>query len=136
MTEPAEGPPPRRVEDWTTVPGHVVTKTSPMFCGCGEWRAGNGTRAEQLAEARRHLRDAWPVLVPKNAGESRSAWRERIAVEHHAALEERHRLEERDGLLRPTPEGGEFPVLTGDYSAADDRVEVLEWWLDAPPFED
>ncbi len=129
MTEldPDEGPPPRAVHPWTQVAGHTyVRRPGRSFCSCG-W-ANDGPRTGQQIED--HLRDAWPILVPEEEGESRSAWRDRVVLAHANALQERERLWTEYGMGNPIEPGQPLPVMTQDYVRADERVQVLEWHLE------
>lgn len=133
MTEldPAEGPPPRTVHAWTQVAGHTyVRRPDRSFCSCG-W-ANDGSRAGQRIED--HLRDAWPILVPRGEGEARSVWRDRVALAHADAPRERERLWNKYGMGNPVLPGQPFPVITRDYARADERVQVLEWQLEQIPW--
>jgi hypothetical protein len=131
VDRPEEGVPPRAVQAWTSVRGHTIAGTQGRYvCSCGEWRAETDSGSEAEAQRMEHLRNAWPVMVPREPGERRDSWRERIAAAHDEALQERHRLEARDHLLEPTREGQPFPIISREFSAADERVTVLEWWLD------
>lgn len=132
MTEldPDEGPPPRTVHPWTQVVGYLtVRRPERSFCSCG-W-ANGGARTGQRVED--HLREAWPILVPQEQGESRSAWRNRVAAAHSDALRERKALGSEHGMGNPIQPGQPFPVMTQDYVRADERVQVLEWQLDQIP---
>lgn len=122
--------PPREVHPWTAVLGHVIVRSGRRFCSCGAWRAQDRPPGQQDAEAAEHLRTAWPDIAPTGPGEDLASWRQRLAREHRAALEERHRLEERDGAMRATREGEAFSVPGDELSAADNRVEILQHWLD------
>lgn len=122
---PSDGVPPRRVEPWTQITGHVVVANRPQaFCSCGERapRDWAGTGREWRDE---HLRDAWPELVPRLEGESFEDWLDRIALEHSEAL--RAVAEP----LRPLRDGQPIPVMSAADMAADDRLEVLEHQLNA-----
>lgn len=116
--DPDEGPPPRVVQPWTRVTGHVVT-AGGRFCSCG--------RSSSSGEAAvAHIRDAWPLLVPKEDGEDLGTWRQRIAVAHGEALEERERIWQEHGMGEPTLPGQPLPSIPDAWARADDRVQVLE----------
>lgn len=122
---PADGVPPRRVEPWTQVTGHVVVTDRPQaFCSCNERapRDWAGTGREWRDE---HLREAWPELVPQREGETYDDWLSRIAVEHGTTL---------DALIpdeRPLRDGEPIPVMRAKDVALAERLEVLEHQLNA-----
>lgn len=125
-----DGVPPRRVEAWTQVSGHVVVTDRPRaFCSCGERspRDWGGTGAEWRQQ---HLGEAWPILVPRADDESLGDWLNRIALEHSEAMRVEDRIGSRLGLDRPVEPGQPYPVITAEYAAAGERVEVLEHQLD------
>jgi len=127
--DPEIGPPPRNVQPWTHVAGHEVIRRPPgrSFCSCGHWSyEGPGNHRAEVDE---HIRTAWPILVPRLAGETRSDWRNRVARAHEEALLVREGFINRDGLDQPTRPGASFPLLSVDFSNADDVVTVLEWQL-------
>jgi len=122
----ADGVPPRQVEAWTQVSGHVVVADRPRaFCSCGERspREWGGTGREWRQE---HLREAWPILVPRNGDEPYGDWLNRIALEHSKAVQVEDRVYRHLGLDRPVEPGQPFPVITAEYAVAGERVEVLE----------
>jgi hypothetical protein len=121
------GIPPRQVLRWTRVAGHVIVRTErPPFCSCG-WHAEARAGADEAIDE--HLREAWPILVPKKDGESPAAWRTRVALLHEeaiqasAALWAEHRMD--DGI-RP---GGSIPEIPRDWAMADERVQALDHQL-------
>jgi hypothetical protein len=123
---PDAGPPPRHVEPWTRVVGHVpVRDPQRPFCACGWSAAGE----DPQTAVNTHLREAWPVLVPRLDGETHEQWRDRVAVEHAAALDARERAWDRNDMGRGIQPGERIPVTPDDYSAADTRAEVLEHQL-------
>lgn len=120
---PSDGAPPRQVEPWTQVTGHIVVADRPRaFCSCGvraprDW-AGSGRDWRDA-----HLSQAWPELVPRIEGEPYDDWLTRIALEHSEAL---RLVSEPD---RPLREGQPIPVMTSQDIDAADRLEVLEHQL-------
>lgn len=120
---PSDGAPPRQVEPWTQVTGHIVVADRPRaFCSCGDraprdW-AGNGRDWRDA-----HLRQAWPELVPRIEDEPYGDWLTRIALEHSEALRIVSELD------RPLREGEPIPVMTHEDTATADRLEVLEHQL-------
>lgn len=127
-TVPSTCPPPRRVEVWTTVPGHNVGK-SRAFCECGHQapRDYGGTASEWRVQ---HLAEAWPVLVPRQPNESVGHWMDRTSDEYVAASQLETKLLERDGHGRGLQPGEKIPTISSDYAAAMDRVAVLEHQLE------
>lgn len=127
----ADGVPPRQVEAWTQVSGHVVVADRPRaFCSCGERapRDWAGTAREWRQE---HLREAWPILVPRAGDEPLGDWLNRIALEHSKAAQVEGRMRSDLGLDRPVEPGQPFPVITAEYADAGERVEVLERQMNA-----
>lgn len=127
----SDGVPPRQVEAWTQVSGHVVIADRPrVFCSCGERspREWGGTGAEWRQE---HLRAAWPILVPRDGDEPFGDWLNRIAFEHSKAVQVEDRIHSYLGLDRPVEPGQPYPVITAEYAAAGERVEVLEHQMNA-----
>ncbi len=123
---PQEGPPPRHVEPWTHVLGHVlVPNPKRSFCSCGWSTSGTEVNAQVQA----HLREAWPVLVPRLRGESFAQWRERVAVAHGQALEARERAWQKHRMGQPIQPGQPIPFIPQEYSRADEHVQVLEQQL-------
>ncbi|WP_460796833.1 hypothetical protein [Nocardioides pacificus] len=119
---PSDGVPPRQVEPWTRVTGHVVVANRPQaFCSCGDGapRDWAGTGREWRDE---HLRDAWPELVPQLESESADDWFSRVALAHGDAL---HALSDLPTLRDSQP----IPVITNEDMDADDRLQVLEHQL-------
>ena len=121
---PSDGVPPRQVEPWTQVTGHIVVANRPQaFCSCGgrasrDW-AGTGREWRD-----KHLREAWPELVPQLEGESEDEWFARIALAHGEALDAMSDL--------PTLRDSQpIPVMTNEDMDADDRLQVLEHQLTA-----
>lgn len=127
-TAPSGGPPPRKVEAWTTVPGHNFGRTR-AFCECGYQapRDNSGTASEWRVQ---HLAEAWPVLVPRQPNESLGDWMARISDEYVAASQLETELFERDGHGRGLQPGEKIPTISSDYAAAMDRVAVLEHQLE------
>lgn len=119
--ETDQGPPPRVVEPWTRVVGHTIVRSADGFCECG-WRR----RAGEDETVEDHLRDAWPVLVPRRENEAHAAWRGRVAILHGEAVEAVARLWEQHGMGHPIQPGASFPVNPPEYDIAEDRVAVLE----------
>lgn len=121
------GPPPRHVEAWTRVVGHVpISDPARPFCPCGWSAAGQDPREA----VRQHLRDAWPVLVPRHDGETHEQWRERVAIRHAEALDARESAWEAHRMGRPLQPGQTIPTIPHDYAHADENVQVLEHQLD------
>jgi len=119
--EPDQGPPPRAVETWTRVVGHtVVDNAGRQFCSCG-WR---GEAVGETVED--HLSNAWPVLVPRGEGETRSAWRARVAIMHGQAVDESGQLWENHRMGEPVRPGQPFAQNPDEYDAVEERVQVLE----------
>lgn len=120
---PDEGPPPRDVQLWTRVVGHVVVRRPERtFCSC-RW---SHTGAGGDAAATEHLRTAWPILVPHQDGETHAEWRHRVAVAHAEAMGESERLWSEHRMDESVQPGRPFPLTPADRARADDRVEVLE----------
>ena len=73
--------PPRPVDSRTQVAGHSIRGQAGQraFCECGE-RQSPGDDESADAWRATHLRDAWPVLVPKLKSEPLEVWVERIAA--------------------------------------------------------
>lgn len=118
-----EGLPPRTVQPWTRVFGHTVVRDgSRPFCSCG-WSSTGANVDQSIKE---HLREAWPVLMPRKHEEPYELWRNRVAVAHGEALEERERLWEEHEMGKPIRPGQHVPVIPEEWARADDRVEVLE----------
>lgn len=104
MTEldPHTGPPPRHAEAWTRVLGYVpVRDPARPFCSCG-WSAAGLDPTEAV---RKHLREAWPVLVPRGDGETHQHWRDRVALRHAEALEARDASWDAHRMGRPLHPG-------------------------------
>lgn len=103
----------------------MVTRGEGSVCSCG-WpgKAGAGQTVEE------HLRSAWPELLPRERDETHAEWRQRVAAAHGEAIEERERMWEELHMGRPIEPGSEFPVSSGEYGEADDRVKVLEHQLE------
>lgn len=124
------GPPPRAVSPSTRVQGHNPARdASDPPCSCG-WRSSIANGFQSVDE---HLRTAWPILIPRRAGEAVDSWRERVAAQLHAATQERDELWQKYDLGRPMQPGDTIPVLSADYVAADERVRVLSRQLEAIP---
>jgi hypothetical protein len=121
INAPAVEPPPRQVEPWTRVPGHeVIGRPGRVpFCSCGERSdEAAGTTAEAVSTWRtEHLRNAWPVLVERGAGETLESWRSRISDAYVAASKDEHDVAQAAGMLDPVRPGGEYPLMTNDYHA-------------------
>lgn len=127
----ADGVPPRQVEAWTQVSGHVVIAERPRaFCSCGE-RAARDWGDTGRAWREEHLREAWPVLVPRDVDEPYGDWLSRIALEHSKALQVEDHMRSLLGLDRPVEPGQPFPVITAEFADAGERVEVLEHQMNA-----
>jgi hypothetical protein len=127
----ADGVPPRQVEAWTQVSGHVVIADRPRaFCSCGE-RSPHDWGGTAREWRQQHLRDAWPILVPRDGDEPYGDWLNRIALEHSKAVQVEDRIYSHLGLDRPVEPGQPFPVITAEYAAASERVEVLEHQMNA-----
>lgn len=77
-------------------------------------------------DRREHLRNAWPVLVPRSEGETRSAWRARVAVMHGQAVDESRQLWENHRMGEPVQPGQPYPQNPDEYDAVEERVQVLE----------
>lgn len=121
---PSNGAPPRQVEPWTQVAGHVVVTNRPQaFCSCNERAPRDWTKTAREWRAA-HLREAWPELIPQLQGESDEDWLTRIALEHSDALRALADIDH-----RPQRDGEPIPVMTNEDEAADDRLEVLEHQL-------
>ena len=121
------------------MPGHVVTARDQgrCLCSCGERQAPPDPRPRTTAEKRaaarageqwreEHLAAAWPILVPKERGESLPAYATRLADELEQASRAQASLDH--GSIA---ECETIPALTPEQEAADDRVVVLEHQLDA-----
>jgi hypothetical protein len=125
-TAPSNGTPPRTVEAWTQVAGHIVVANQRLpFCSCGD-RAPNDWALSPREWRDEHLRGAWPVLVPKLDGESLEDWRSRLSDEYVKASAAEQELYDALGLGRSIPPGGAFPTITPEYADAGERVEVLQ----------
>lgn len=121
---PSNGVPPRQVEPWTQVDGHVVITNRPQaFCSCNE-RAPRDWPGTGRDWRDAHLSVAWPELVPQLEGESYEDWLSRIAQEHSDALRAVAAHDQ-----RPQRDVEPIPVMTTEEMAADDRLEVLEHQL-------
>lgn len=128
MTETGEdqGPPPRQVQPWTRVAGHVVVRgPRRTFCSC-RWSDAGEDAEGAVAE---HLRTAWPILVPRERGETERDWRNRVVAAHAEALEERELLWRQHRMGEPIRPGQPFPVIPDEWADADKRVAVLEHQL-------
>lgn len=77
-----------------------------------------------------HVREAWPVLIPREPDETRSSWRERVASAHSEAIEVRDRLWHEHRMGDPVLPGQAFRSVPEAWSTADDRVTVLEHQLE------
>ena len=127
---PDETPPPRQVEPWTNVPGHEVIARPgrAAFCSCGQRQAldaGDVSASAVAAWRTEHLRTAWPVLVERVPGETLEDWMGRISREYVAASSVELDLAQAAGLADAVPPGGKFPLMTEEFMAASDRVEVV-----------
>lgn len=127
---PSAGPPPRQVRPWTHVPGHEVVTSSRRhaICTCGEQQRDSEQPADQWRDV--HLREAWPVLVPRDESESLVTWMARVSEQYVAASKAELELAEELGLGMPLREGQHIPVMTPEYSAAGDRVVVIKHQMD------
>ena len=103
---PAVNAPPRQVAPWTQVLGHSVSARSNglAFCSCGEQQR-RGTEQTPTEWVKAHLRDAWPVLVPRLRGEPLEGWMARISEDYVAACQVELMLAEDLGIGQPIPEG-------------------------------
>ena len=77
-----------------------------------------------------HLRNAWPVLIPRDPDETHLSWRERVAAAHRQAIEVGERLWHEHGMGDPVLPGQAFRSVPEVWSTADDRVTVLEHQLE------
>lgn len=123
------GPPPRNVEPWTHVPDHevIASRGGPVFCSCGIRPAATDDPVEWRTA---HLRGAWPVLVPRLDGEPLGQWMNRVSEEYVAASKVETDLFQEMGGARPIRPGEPYPVMSPEYEAAGDRVQVLEYQLE------
>jgi hypothetical protein len=116
----------------TSSPGRGSSGTSRFtvhrrpFCACGWSVAGEDWQTAVDS----HLREAWPVLNPRLDGEIHEQWRDRVAAEHAAAVDDRERAWDRNYMGRGVQLGVRIPVVPYDYSAADASLEVLKHQLD------
>lgn len=122
--EPDTGPPPRSIQPWTKVQGHVVTSSPPFICKCG-WRAPRDASRGSVDE---HLQEAWPLLVERMDADTFDTYRARLEQAHAAAVEDVRRLEDAEDL-RPIPPGGEYPIVSQELGEAEDRLAVLQHQL-------
>lgn len=127
--EPSVSPPPRPIEAWTHVPGHEVIARPGRhtFCSCGA-RAREGEDAQVWRTT--HLREAWPILVPRLDGETYAHWMERVSDAHAAAARTELGEFEANGGAREIAPGEPYPVISAAYEEASDRVLVLQHQLD------
>lgn len=129
--QPDVGPPPRAVEPWTRVPGHVLNpglaggRAGRPLCSCGWTGPGDAPRDEQ----REHLRQAWPELLERLPDEKRLDWRARVALAHTEAQEEEERLWQAHRLYDGVRPGEPIPLVPAEVAAAGERVAVLEHQL-------
>lgn len=124
------GRPPRQVQPWTRVAGHVVVRgPQRTFCSC-RWSIAEENAEGAVAE---HLRTAWPILVPKQHGETVREWRDRVVAAHSEALAEYELLWQQHRMGEPIQPGQAFPVIPDDWADADERIEVLEHQLAEMP---
>lgn len=130
MDTPDSSPPPRQVMPWTRVPGHHVVGRLRAFCECGAQPKDTDGTHDPDEWREEHLRDAWPILVPRVEGETLEAWMGRISDRLVEASAREQALFDRDGLGFPIPPGGQFPTISAEYEAASDRVEILQHQLD------
>lgn len=115
-----------QVEPWTQVLGHAVIADRPQaFCSCGA-RVPRDSEGVDRSWRQEHLAEAWPILVPRDGDEPHADWLTRVALQHSAAEQAEDELSRRLGLDRPVEPGQAFPVITPQYAAAGERVEVLE----------
>lgn len=131
MTSPLETPPPHRLSLGVRVRGHEVgpARLGPhahvASCTCG-WRSGPGSPQEATTASASHLAGAWPLLVPREAGESGKVWALRAQIALVRAEQEREALWQRDGMGQSIAPGSPIPVMTRLYMAASGRCDVLE----------
>lgn len=116
-------PPPRQVESWTHVVGHVIARRPERrFCSCG-W---SHTGEDGDAAVSEHLHTAWPILLPRQKDETLADWRQRLMAELAEAVEESQKLWEHHRMGEPVKPGEPFPLIPDDWARADERVQVLE----------
>ena len=126
----ADGVPPRHIEPWTQVSGHAVVANRPQaFCACGE-RAPRDWKGTGREWREAHLREAWPILVPRQGDESYGSWLDRIALRHSEAVRAEDELYHQLGFDHPVEPGQPYPVITDEYAATGERVEVLKHQVD------
>jgi len=77
-----------------------------------------------------HLREAWPILVPRLGDEPYASWLNRIALQHSEAVRAEDELYHQLGLDQPVEPGQPYPVITDEYAVAGERVEVLKHQMD------
>lgn len=135
-TEPDAYAPPRQVYEWTVVPGHdprIQRREADGIlvgsCTCGVRESGvsRGWRDE-------HLANAWPVLIPREPGETVESWCERLVAELDEARAEDGRLSSALAARMAVKSGEAYPVIGEADIAASQRVEVLEHQLAQAPF--
>jgi predicted DNA-binding ribbon-helix-helix protein len=82
-----------------------------------------------------HLANAWPILVPREPGESVQSWRERLVTELDETRAKDERLSSALGERMAVKSGELYPANTENNVAASQRVEVPEHQLAEAPFE-
>ncbi|MCD4533561.1 hypothetical protein LRP67_05655 [Nocardioides sp. cx-169] len=136
-TEPDVDAPPRQVYEWTVVPGHDPRvqrrQTDGRLVGSCTCDARESGVSRSWPDE--HLANAWPILVPREPGESVQSWRERLVTELDEARAKDEHLSSALGARMAVKPGEPYPAITDDDVAASQRVEVLEHQLAQVPFE-
>jgi hypothetical protein len=125
------GVPPRQMDLLTTVSGHDISDSNarPVICECGvrqpaDWTGTPNQRRET------HLQAAWPD-VRRADGETAETFLARLSDLYVAASMLEQGIDEAQGLDRPIPPGGEYPVISEESMTASDLVEVIERQMNA-----
>lgn len=140
LLDPDCAPPPRQLQPWTAVEGHLVTAPNSTigFCSCGEQEPPlprsddrEARRRAWLAWRDDHLRNAWPILCPRWGNESVWQHLDRLESAHIESQQALIRAMADAGLNQPVRPGGPYPVITPEVMHLENVQECLAHQLAA-----